>query len=510
MSLQTELLKAREAVRRVGRGFTPGQKAVTAVAVVALVVGAVLLSRQLGTPTYGVLYSNLRASDAASVTAKLQASKIPYQLANGGQTILVPRSQVYQERIDLAQAGLPAGGNVGLSLLDKEGITTSQFTQQADYQRALQGELASTIEAIHGVQGAQIDLALPTTNVFSLSSQGTTTASVMVDLAPGTVLTQGQVQAIVHLVASAVPNLSATNVTVVDQSGNVLAAPGLSNGAGNQQGAVQLYDSSVQAAIQSMLQQVVGAGKVAVVVHAQLNFDKVSTTSQLLQTNAKGVPVTAPTQTKSQKQTFNGAGAGAGGVLGAAKAAAAPAAQNGNYSNLSTSTSYALGKVTQTVDKAPGSVQRMSVAVLLDSRAGTVSMPVVRQLVTAAAGLQPKRGDTLSVARLPFSIAAAQAAKAQAAAQAGALRSARLISLAKTGALLLLAVIAVLFLLRSARRPQRTELALAPEPWPLETERFPTAELPAPAQGAVDELIEEQPDQVARLLRSWMTEREQV
>lgn len=506
MNVQRELERLRTQIRQVSSGFTPGQKAVTILGILALVVGGIVLARQLSRPTYSVLYSGLAPSDAAAVTAKLQSSKVPYQLTDGGQTILVPAADVNQERIDLAEAGLPSGGTVGLSLLDKEGITTSQFVQQADYQRALQGELASTIESIHGVEGAQVDLALPTTNVFSLAPEGKTTASVLVDLAPGASLSSEEVQAIVHLVSSAIPNLAPGNVTVVDQNGDVLAAPGLATGPGGDQSTTQAYDAAVAGAIQSMLAQVVGVGHAVVVVHASLNFNKVTTTSQSVQTTPKGVPVRVPISTQTQTQKYTGTAAGAGGVLGT-PVAGATNGQNGTYTNNQATTSYAVGKVTQVVDQAPGTVTRMSVAVLLDSRAGNVPIATVRQLVSAAAGIVPARGDVVSVARLPFSQSAAKAAQAAAKAQAAALRSAHLLEVAKTAGLLVLAALAVLLLWRSTSRGARAEV-LAPTPsWPLETGPTPAGELAAGSPASVEDLVEEQPDEVARLLRGWMNER---
>jgi type III secretory pathway lipoprotein EscJ len=222
--------------RRFADGFTPGQKAVTAVAIIAVVIGGLMFMSFAGAPTYAPLFTGLQPQDAASITAKLAAANVPYQLQAGGTSILVPAGQVDQERIDMAQAGLPASStNVGLGILDKEGITTSQMTQQADYLRALQGELEQTIGAIHGVTGVQINLAMPANNTFALANSSPTGASVLVDTGPGQTITGGQVQAIVHLVASSVPGLNASDVTVADSNGNQLAGPGVDTTQGDRQ-----------------------------------------------------------------------------------------------------------------------------------------------------------------------------------------------------------------------------------------------------------------------------------
>ena len=171
--------KMKEAAKRFSSGFTTGQKAVTGVAVLAVLVGALLFVKVAGKPTYQPLFTGLQAADAGAITSQLKSSKVPYQLADGGSTILVPSNQVYQERVTLAQAGLPSAGTVGLSILDKEGLTTSSLTQQADYQRAIQGQLESTIESIQGVTGAQVNLVMPPTDVFAVSNNQTASASVL-------------------------------------------------------------------------------------------------------------------------------------------------------------------------------------------------------------------------------------------------------------------------------------------------------------------------------------------
>ena len=193
--------------RQVLGGFTPGQKAMTTIAGLALVLGGYLFVSHSSSPSYTTLYSNLQPGQAGQVTQKLTASGVPYQLQNGGSTILVPAADVNQQRITLAEAGLPTGGTVTFQTLSSTGITSSQFVQNVDYQQALEGQLASTIESIQGIDSAQVSLVMPSTSTFAIGNTGTPTASVMVDLAPGTVLTTSQVQGIVHLVASSVRDL---------------------------------------------------------------------------------------------------------------------------------------------------------------------------------------------------------------------------------------------------------------------------------------------------------------
>ena len=211
-------------------GFTTGQKVMTVLAVVGVVIGGVVFMGAESKPSYQPLFTNLQSSDAGAITQQLASQKIPYQLADGGSTVLVPAADVDQERIALAQQGLPQAGNVGFSNLEKSGITTSEFVQQVEYQQALESQLEQTISSIQGVQSAQVNLVVPQQSEFAVGTQQATTASILVNLSPGTALSSGQVSAVVHLAASSVPGLSSSNVTVVDNHGDVLTAPGDAGG----------------------------------------------------------------------------------------------------------------------------------------------------------------------------------------------------------------------------------------------------------------------------------------
>jgi len=255
-------------------GFTPGQKAMTAIAAVGLVIGGALFVTHASGPSYTILYSNLQSSEAGQVTQELTSDHIPYELQDNGATVLVPQSDVNQERITLAEAGLPSGGTITFQTLASTGITSSQFVQNVDYQEALEGQLASTIESIQGISNAQVSLVMPSASSFAVSTTQTPTASVLVNLADGTELTANQVQGIVHLVASAVPSLDASNVTVVDNDGNVLSAPGVDASSSTTSAETTSYDDQLAASLTALLAKVVGPDNAAVEVHAVLNFSQ--------------------------------------------------------------------------------------------------------------------------------------------------------------------------------------------------------------------------------------------
>src|SRR5690348_7548976 len=243
------------------RSFTPGQKAVTIAAVIALVVGAYFFATWASKPTYSILFNNLSTKDASAIVESLQKSGTSYELANDGQTIMVPQDQVNSLRLSLSGEGLPGESDTGYALLDQQGITTSDFMQHTNYQRALQGELANTIKSIDGVEAATVNLVLPQKDVFA-DNQDKTTASVLVQSAPNKPLSGEKVQAIVHLVASSVEGLDPTQVTVAGADGKILStgggqavATGGDSGADSQ---TVSFQNRLNQSLQNMLDSVVG------------------------------------------------------------------------------------------------------------------------------------------------------------------------------------------------------------------------------------------------------------
>src|SRR6185312_2382625 len=260
--------------------FTPGQKAVTIFAVVALVIGGYFFATWAGQPTYAPLFSGLAPADANAVVDQLNSDGVTYKLADGGSTILVPQDQVYAERIKVSAAGLPSQGEAGYELLDKQGVMTSEFMQQVTYRRALEGELSKTIKSIDGVKTATVHLAIPEKDVFADDAQKPT-ASVLVDTGTRS-LTSGQVQSIVHLVASSVEGLDPASVTVVGANGKVLSTSDDAAGAGSSDAAsaTSTYETRLGNALQKMLDTVLGPNHAAVQVTADLDFDSTETKTQ--------------------------------------------------------------------------------------------------------------------------------------------------------------------------------------------------------------------------------------
>lgn len=518
---------------RTWREFTTGQKTVTVLVTVGLLLGALLFSRWAGAPSYAPLFSNLPPADASAIVDKLSADGVSYQLADGGATILVPQNRVYDLRLQMSGQGLPAADAGGYALLDKQGLTTSEFQQQVGYQRALEGELRKTIESLDGVAGASVHLAIPVRDVFT-SDKEKPTASVLVTMQAGSTLASRQVAAIVNLVASSVAGMSPQDVTVADSTGRVLSAAGQPAGiAAGDQRAQQTadFETRTASALQAMVDQVVGPGHAVVTVTADLDYDQTSTTTE----RYVAEPATPPLADTTTTESYKGPGAAMGGVLGPDNAGVG-AGGNGTstYTKESATRNNAIGKVTEVRQSAPGAIRRLNVGVLLDTRtAGTVDPAQLQALISSAIGIDPARGDAIQVTRMAFDSSADKAAK-QAAKQAAQEQSqASLMSLARTGGLVLL-VLAVLVLAWLSTRKRRTELtpdeqvqlevlqreieargrlreledgvaggsALEAAP-PVD----PSVQRAAAARDEIGELLERQPDEVAQLLRGWLADR---
>lgn len=523
-------------LRSMFSGFTSGQRAMTAIAVVVALVGVGLFASWVAKPTYAPLFTGLSGTDASAITAKLTEAKEPYQLADGGQTVLVPQADVYQQRITLSGEGLPAGGGGGdgYSLLDKQSMTSSDFQQKVTYQRALEGELRQTIEAIDGVQTAVVHLAIPAEDVFS-ENASKATASVLVKTDPTSPLKPAQVEAIVHLVSSSVPKLGADQVTVADSSGRVLNAAGDTGGASSMSDAraqqTQGFENDTANTVQTMLDKIVGPGRSVTRVDAALNFDQQTTDKQEYIADLKNPPLTDSTT----KETYKGVGTPVGGVLGPDNNAVpngTAAGANSSYVKEQQNRANAVGTLKTTTTTATGQPSRVTVAVVLDKLvSGNLDDAELTALVTAAAGLDPKRGDVVTISKMAFDTKAATVAKKELEAAASDKKQSDLINMGKTGGLILLIALALFVAVKKGRRVERTpvdigELSVIREQHALEASArslalesataspvlspapaIAQAEAQAVSRREIGQLIDQQPDEVAHLLRGWLAER---
>jgi flagellar M-ring protein FliF len=404
-------------------GLKPAQRiAIIAggVLILALAAYAATWTQQ---PDYAALFSDLSEQDAAAVVEQLKALKEPYRLAQAGAVIQVPQRDVYDVRLQMAKQGLPKGGTVGFELFDNSQLGTlgmTDFMQRVDYQRALEGELARTIGSLDPVASARVHIVIPEQNLF-ISEQRDPTASIVLQLKPNADLSRVQVQAITHLVASSVEGLKAGNITLVDMQGNVLSlagdgtdqAPADLQADSNQTEVQRNYERSLETRLQTMLDQALGPDHAVVRVSATFNWDQKQTDSETYAPRSDGTGVVRSEQTQQEIVDTSGS-LPAGGVPGVDSNTRAPtypstqvtttaASLGGKYTTkLNTTRNYEISKVTQTVVQAPGTVQCLSVAVILDNTLPQTQTTGIQAMMAAAAGVDTTRGDSVVVQSIPF------------------------------------------------------------------------------------------------------------
>lgn len=511
-------------------GFTPGQRGVVAVAALTLLLGAFALSRWAAQPTWTPLFADLSGPDANAIVEQLQSTGVEYQLAAGGGTILVPQSQVYDLRVSLAGKGLPGSDSDGYSILDSQGMTATDFQQNVAYRRALESELSKTLQAIDGVDTAIVRLAMPKKDVFA-TEEDRTTAAVLLDLAPGTTLDDGQVRAITHLVAGGVEGLDPSDVNVSDSAGTLLStredgADGAASRAGSADEQTAKYEARMSTSAQEMLDRVLGPGKAVVRVNAHLDFDTRDTTAERYVQEEPALQPLSETNTKEGYVNGSGAAGGELGVTWPDLEGLAATDKSGSYLKESRTVDNAIGKIVERTQSAPGAVKRLTVAVVLDQKAAAAVDPAqVQALVSNAVGIDAARGDTVQVNTMAFdTTTAAETAKEIAAAQK-AEQTAQYLDLGKKVGIGLLVLITLLLMTRRGKKgatveavatdlpetpllggpPQQPAIGAAPE-----TDEEDEVEIEIDRGKMRDDvaaLVDSQPDEMAAVIQGWLSER---
>jgi flagellar M-ring protein FliF len=501
--------------------LTPRGWLIAGGAAVAAILFVYLFVHTVSQPSYTTVVSGVEPSQTGKMTSTLSAQGINYELQSSGTAIAVQANQVAKARVALAGANLLGNNQPGFSqLFAKQNLGESDFDQQVTYQRALQGQLAETINSVQGVSGAQVELVLPSAqNQIFGENQNASSAAVL--LSGTSSLDAASVRGIAQLVASSVSGLALDKVTITDASGELLwpSGAGGAGGSGNEvQEAEQRYDQSMEASLDAMLAQTLGASKAQVLVYANMNVNQ--TTKESLEYGKTGTP----TQQSKNIETLTGTGAGAGGVTGTANlttAATGTAGGKSNYKHETTTSTLGVAKTVTHSTIAPGTIESQHVSVLLDKSVPASALPAIREAVTNAAGIQAKRGDTISIGQVAF-------AKATSTTPASSPLGDAKYALLGLGALIFL-----FFTTRSLRKREKEPIA---EPvWLRELEtpmrlselERETAPRPAvmagvtPSNGGangqagdggdsirrqVEQLVDSNPDRVAQQLRNWMQE----
>ncbi|WP_454725081.1 MULTISPECIES: flagellar basal-body MS-ring/collar protein FliF [Cupriavidus] len=537
-------------------------------ALAAAIAVGVLWSRA---PDYKVLYSNLSERDGGSVIASLQQMNVPYKFAEGGGAVMVPSDKVHETRLRLASQGLPKSGTTGMELMDSQKFGISQFAEQVNYQRGLEGELARSIESIGAVQSARVHLAIPKPTLFVRERQKPT-ASVVLQLYPGRAIDDGQVAAISYLVSSSVPELTPKSISIVDQHGNLLSGNGTSERMldASQIKYVQTLERNYAQRVEAILAPIVGQDNVKAQVTADVDFSIVEHTDESFKPNQD--PTHAAIRSQQSSESNQQGAAPVGGVPGAlsnqppapatapiataqpprpgqpnqpgqqpgqqgqaaqpAQTGATSTAQTGPSSNRKDSTTnYELDRTVRHVQQSPGGVKRLSVAVVVNYRqkAGangkTVSealpaaqLTQIENLTKEAMGFSAERGDSLNVVNSPFT------ADVDITPELPLWKQPDMIALAKTAAGYLMLALLAAFVWFKIARPVLRKYTAPPLPAPQEKTEEQTVLLP-PDEPANPEVLrlaakyesdlalvrdaaQRDPRLVASVIKNWMSKDE--
>jgi flagellar M-ring protein FliF len=496
------LLDAIDQLKKIFANLAGWQKAGVAAIGLLFIIGAVYLAVIGSRTEYGVLFSNLAEQDAAVIVNKLKEAEVPYRLENGGATIHVPSSQVYELRLQLASEGLPQSGIVGYEIFDKTNVGITEFVQKLNYKRALEGELARTIKSLKEIAGARVHIMIPEPRLFT-EQEKEATASVLLSLKAGVQLKPNQIDGIMHLVASSVEGMKTENVTVVDANGNVLSnnqqrdtMASLTSGQLDMQRKVEAYFTDK---VQSLLDGVVGRNNALVRVTAELSFDQV-------ERNSETYDPESPVVRSEQKTTEASAGADSSGGK-----------------SESTITNFEINKTIERVIGGVGRIARLSVAVMVNGSyrettgaAGDKVMEYVPRsdeemrklgaLVRNAVGFDAARNDQVDVTNIAFDLTEAQRLREDVE-SSDLWETIRLVAMYGSMAV---ACVALFLMLRSMFRtlaPPPTPKFEEPEAVELEPLRIDAeTQLRIQKQQLVADLSKEKPDDIARLIHSWIVE----
>ena len=509
-------------------------------AVVALLIGGWMWGQ---TPDYRVLYANLNDRDGGAIISSLQQMNVPFKFAEGGGALLVPANQVHEVRLRLAGQGLPKGGLVGFEVMEGQKLGTSQFQEQVNYQRALEGELARSIQSLAAVNGARVHLAISKPSVF-VREQQKPSASVLLSLHPGRSLDAGQVSAIVHLVSSSIPDLPVKNVTVINQSGSLLTAQG-GNNLGLDPGQLKYLhevEQSFVKRIEAIISPITGGNNVLAQVTADIDFSQSENVVEIYSPNQL-----APSAIRSQQtsESSGGGGGPAAGVPGALSnqppanasapinaapaqplAAAAPAGTPPPAQRRDSTTNYEVDKTIRHTRQQVGGIKRLSVAVVVNHRKvanaegkmvakslEAEEMTQIESLVKEVMGYNKDRGDSLKVTNSAFSVT-----ESEPVAEIPLWKQPEVIATAKDVGRNLLIAALVLFLVLGVLRPLLTRLSdvYPPALAAPESEARAQADSDANVQlqrrvgyaenlDAVKELARNEPKLVASVVKEWVS-----
>lgn len=501
------------------------------VLLVLLIIGASFMYG--GKPDMVPLFTNMETKDAGEVAAKLKEDKIEYEVqeTKQGTTILVPSANVHEARLQLATEGLPHG-NKGFEIFDDSKLGVTEFQNKVNYLQALQGELTRTIEQIEAVEKARVHIVLPEDSLYK-KNEKPATASIMLKLKANTQLNKKEIKGIVNLASNSIQGLSPENITVVDETGKILNDPddeeenSVSVKTMTQLEMTRKVQDRMQKDVQTMLDQALGEGRSYVRVNVELDFDQRQTDTQTFTpvVDDSGIIRSEQTVNESYNGTSNAPGGPAGTQSNVPGYVATENNSNAEYAKKETTKNYEINEAKAKTIASPGSIKRVNIAVLVNDDITPAQQESISRSVSSAVGINPDRGDTVSVEPLPFSTELADRRAAEE--QAEKDRQARNMYIA-IGLILLIIALIVGFYIRRKREKERLAREAAEEQARLEEEerlRLEAERAAAIEAGTVEpdeltpeeqehlnerqvieELIRTKPAEIALLVKTWLSE----
>ena len=407
-------------------GLSLAKKVSAGVLLALTISGLIMIMTWAGAPNYKALSSGMTSEDAGAVMSYLEENKIPYKVSSYGNSILIPEEIIDETRLKLAATGLPNGGGIGFEIFDNTKIGMTEFSQNINYQRALQGELSRTINRFDEVENSRVHIVMATKSVFE-DAESPATASVVVKQRPGRQLSPQKVQSIVHLLSSAIPGLKPENVTVVDNNGTMLTkinqGQPMETSSEDQLSYQSKIETNLESRVKSMLETVLGPAKATVRVSCSMDFQKLEKTEELYMPENRVIRSEQRFNELSSNQEV--IPAGIPGVIkndGVNKNINSLDSREKGYQKNDQTINYEIGKVVSHIVEPVGKLSRLSIAVMVDGTYREIEgeggkktieyiprseeeMEKLKNIVKTSINLDEKRGDVLEIVNLPFEAA---------------------------------------------------------------------------------------------------------
>lgn len=362
-------------------------------------------------PDYAVLFSNVSPQDASAIVEHLRNAKIPYQLSANGTQVEVPSKRVYELRVEMAGQGLPKGTGAGFELFDKMSFGVTDEVQRINYNRALQSELERTLDAMEPVEKSRVHLVLPKEDLW-FEENFTPSASVMLKLRSAGTLSPNQIESVRRLLAGAVKGLIPERVTIVDTQGKVLSAAGeMEINGGLSQRQIEFrtqVESRLKNQAEGLLSEILGQGKAAVSVHAEMDFDQTVKERELYTPVVGRQGLVRSEKQNSVQPAAPAAGADAGGAAGTATnlqgypPAAAFSSGKASTSKNERTVQYEMNRTVERVTTASGTIKKLTVGIFLDGKLESAQLADIQAVLGRALGIDAERGDQIEVRAMPF------------------------------------------------------------------------------------------------------------